>query len=459
MPKKLTEDIFITKSSSLHNGKYDYSKVKYVGSKTNVCIICHEKDENGVEHGEFWQTPNSHLRGRGCPTCKNVKTGNRCRKTIGDFVKEANNIHNNKYDYSQFVYINNKKKGTIICPEHGPFEQAPYEHLSSYGCPVCGRIQADIHRRKTTDEFITEATKIHSGKYTYENSVYDGCEKEIVITCPTHGNFKQIPSSHLSGRGCPLCGLGKGKKRNTKDEFVELANNLHNKKYDYSLVEYTGNKDKVCIICHEKDHKGREHGEFWQRPNDHLSGAGCPRCPRHISKQECEVREVDNKTANIFFEKNHLQGKSTNLRYNIGLFLNNELVSVMSFGCPRMHKNKKAIELLRFASVLHTTVVGGAEKLLKYFVETHKPKEIITYADLRWGNGELYEKLGFTLDHQSKPNYFYVIKGKRENRFKYRKSELVKQGFDPSKSEHEIMIERGIYRIYDCGNKVFKKII
>jgi hypothetical protein len=129
----------------------------------------------------------------------------------------------------------------------------------------------------------------------------------------------------------------------------------------------------------------------------------------------------------------------------------------MSFGKPRMYKNKEAFEILRFASLLRTSVIGGAEKILKYFEKTYNPKEIITYADLRWSNGELYEKLGFTLDHKSQPNYFYIIGNKRENRFKYRKSELVKQGFDPSKSEHEIMLERGIYRIYDCGTLCFKK--
>lgn len=85
-----------------------------------------------------------------------------------------------------------------------------------------------------------------------------------------------------------------------------------------------------------------------------------------------------------------------------------------------------------------------------------KPKRIISYADKRWSNGDLYRKLGFTYIRDSKPNYFYVVNKRRENRFKYRKSELVKQGFDKDKSEHEIMAERKIPRIYDCGNMVFE---
>ena len=131
----------------------------------------------------------------------------------------------------------------------------------------------------------------------------------------------------------------------------------------------------------------------------------------------------------------------------------------MTFGAKRKSLGSKSeeecYELLRFCNKLNTTVIGGASKLLKHFVKVHNPNEIISYCDRRWSQGDLYEKLGFKFDHVSQPNYYYVIKGKRENRFKYRKSELVKQGFDKNKTEHEIMLERGIYRIYDCGTKAY----
>ena len=131
-----------------------------------------------------------------------------------------------------------------------------------------------------------------------------------------------------------------------------------------------------------------------------------------------------------------------------------------AFGAKRKSLGSKSeeecYELLRFCNKLNTTVVGGASKLLKHFVKVHNPKEIISYCDRRWSQGNMYEKLGFKFDHVSQPNYYYVINGKRENRFKYRKSELIKQGFNKDKSEHEIMLERGIYRIYDCGTKVYK---
>jgi hypothetical protein len=114
-------------------------------------------------------------------------------------------------------------------------------------------------------------------------------------------------------------------------------------------------------------------------------------------------------------------------------------------------------ELLRFCNKLNVNVVGGASKLLKYFIKTYKPKDIISYADRRWSQGELYKVLGFDFIHNSKPSYFYIIKDKtkREYRFKYRKDILVKQGYDKDKTEHQIMLDRKIYRIYDCGNMKF----
>ena len=179
-----------------------------------------------------------------------------------------------------------------------------------------------------------------------------------------------------------------------------------------------------------------------------------------IRASKCEIRDVDSRTAMQFLDENHLQGRCK-AKYHYGLYYNNELVSLMTFGKMRQQRKfhedyDEKWELLRFANKLNTTVYGGASKLLKHFIKGVNPKSIISYADKRWSDGNLYKKLGFEHTHDSKPNYFYVVGQHRENRFKYRKGELVKQGFDSNKSEHEIMIERGIYRIYDCGTMVFE---
>ena len=134
----------------------------------------------------------------------------------------------------------------------------------------------------------------------------------------------------------------------------------------------------------------------------------------------------------------------------------------MTFGCLRKNLGSKSsedtYELLRFCNKLNTNVIGGASKLFKHFIKEHNPSEIISYCDRRWSQGNMYNILGFELDHVSRPNYYYIINGKRENRFGFRKDILIKQGFDKNKTEHEIMLERKIYRIYDCGCNVYKFI-
>ena len=181
---------FVEKAKFVHNDKYDYSKVEYSNNHTNVCIIC-------PEHGEFWQTPKSHLSGRGCPKCNHSGR----KYTLHEFIEASNKKHNNKYDYSKVVYIDSKTKVCIICPEHGEFWQAPAEHLYGYGCYRCARENSCL----TTDEFIYKANKIHNGKYDYSNVKYEKWLKKIPIICPKHGEFWQTPKKHLIGQGCPKC--------------------------------------------------------------------------------------------------------------------------------------------------------------------------------------------------------------------------------------------------------------
>jgi hypothetical protein len=178
-----------------------------------------------------------------------------------------------------------------------------------------------------------------------------------------------------------------------------------------------------------------------------------------IYARKCTISAVDKETKKKFLNENHIQGNVAT-PINIGLFYGGELVSLMCFGKPRLNLGRKKCfegeyELLRFCNRLNTTVVGGASKLFKYFIDNYKPSSVISYCDRRWSVGGMYETLGFSFDHNSEPNYYYIDGNNRKNRFKYRKSELVKEGYDVEKSEREIMHERGIKRIYDCGTKVY----
>ena len=179
---------------------------------------------------------------------------------------------------------------------------------------------------------------------------------------------------------------------------------------------------------------------------------------KKIFARKTEIKEVSYKDSKEFLEKNHIQGNCVS-KIRLGLYYDNELVSLMTFGklrkCLGNKSGKGLFELIRFCNKLNTTVVGGAQKLFKHFLREFTPKEVISYADRSWtmNNGNtLYDKIGFKLYHISKSNYYYIVNRRREGRFKYRKNVLVEQGFDVNKSEHEIMLKRGLFRIYDSGS-------
>lgn len=179
---------------------------------------------------------------------------------------------------------------------------------------------------------------------------------------------------------------------------------------------------------------------------------------KKIGARNCEVKEVSYPESKKFLEQNHLQG-DVKSSIRLGTYYKSELVSLMTFSKLRLPINRTAsnkigvYELTRFCNKLNTTVVGGFSKLLKYFISKYNPSSIETYSDNLISNGDLYEKMGFEYVHDSNPGYWYVINGIREHRFNWRKQNLVKMGFDPNKSENEIMLELGFYRIYNAGNK------
>ena len=161
----------------------------------------------------------------------------------------------------------------------------------------------------------------------------------------------------------------------------------------------------------------------------------------------------------LFLNKNHIQGK-INSNLNFGLYYQNELVSLMTFGQLRKNLGGKptlgSYELLRFCNKLNTNIIGGASKLFKYFLKEMLPNEITSYADIRWSDGNLYKTLGFEYVHSSSPNYFYIINECRKNRFGFRKDILIsKYGCPKEMSEHEFCYSNQWYRIYDCGSMKF----
>ena len=179
-----------------------------------------------------------------------------------------------------------------------------------------------------------------------------------------------------------------------------------------------------------------------------------------VYARKCKIREVDNETKSIFLFNNHLQGDCSS-KVNLGLYDGDELISLMTFSKTRFNK-KYDWELARFCNKIGYHIPGAAGKILKYFERNYNPISLLSYADIRWSNGNVYEKLGFSLDHISKPNYWYFkphSPARLYNRVGFQKHKLkdILEQYDPSESESKNMSNNGYYRIYDCGNLVYVK--
>jgi len=194
------------------------------------------------------------------------------RFTKDEFIDLARQIHGDRYDYSSVTYVNMSTKVRIICKDHGEFLQVPYTHTLSCGkpsgCPSCAG-----NKRLSTEQFIDRAKKIHGSLYDYIDVKYVNAYTKVKIRCKIHGEFLQTPINHLSGNlnkgsGCLDCS---GKKQSNTVRFIESARRKHGDLYNYDLVSYVNKSSKVTIVC-------KDHGSFLQRPNDHLTGYGCPVC-------------------------------------------------------------------------------------------------------------------------------------------------------------------------------------
>ncbi len=165
---------------------------------------------------------------------------------------------------------------------------------------------------------------------------------------------------------------------------------------------------------------------------------------------ECEVREVkDSKLVRNFLNENHIQGYSQS-SIKLGLYHKEKLVSLMVFGERKIKKNIE-FELIRFCNKINSNIIGASSKIFTYFKNNYDFKELISYSDFRLFGDKMYETLGFTKIHLSPPDYFWCKDLERRHRFNFNKQKLIKEGYDPNKTEVMIMHERGYYRIFSCG--------
>lgn len=327
--RKLTTKEFIKKVKKIHGDRYDYKIVKYTGSNRKIQIICRN-------HGTFEQVSGHHLRGNGCPKCSN-------KSTTKEFIKKSLKIHKDKYDYSMVEYESCKEKIIIICNKHGKFKITPSNHLSGSGCSRCS-----YNKKKTSEEFIIDAMEVHGNKYNYSMANYITEEIKIVILCKKHGEFLQTPHSHLKGQGCRKCiyEIRSNNMKMSQKEFIEKSTRMHRSKYDYSMVEYDHSRSKIIIIC-------KDHGKFLQRPDQHMSGSGCPKCKYSIG--EIKIENIL-KGKNVNFIPQYILKKlryKYPLRFDFGILdKNKNLLCLIEFNGKQhyayaeyFHKNKRNFKI------------------------------------------------------------------------------------------------------------------
>ena len=209
--------------------------------------------------------------------------------------------------------MNSQTKVCIICPDHGEFWQIPSNHLNGQKCRKCKYEMMSEKFSMKTDEFISKARTIHGEKYDYSKSDLDNSDEKgrVCIICPIHGEFWQRPAYHLMGGGCKKCGVNSAhlKQKYDNNKFIFLAKKIHGDKYIYTKTDMNNRDEKgrVCIIC-------SKHGEFWQRPEDHLKGSGCKFCHYEelINIRRLDVDKFIEKSINVHGDKYIYDKKTIN---------------------------------------------------------------------------------------------------------------------------------------------------
>ena len=220
------------------DGLYDYSQItEYKNNKQKLPIGCRK-------HGTFSMSANEHLRGHGCPKCRDEATSKRCKMPRETFIERAKEIHKNKYIYDLVTEeaYNDNGKLQIICPIHGVFKQYRHDHLSGRGCYKCGKLSMAFKQRYTRDELVELFNKEFHGKYDYSlftGEDYKNRQSKIKVICPKHGEFEVSMSNHLYRHsGCPKC------KHSLGEERISIFLNKH--KIEYKEQYRINNEYLLC---------------------------------------------------------------------------------------------------------------------------------------------------------------------------------------------------------------------
>ena len=480
-PHKLTFDAFVAKCAALDdplNEKHkalDYSRPEtraaWNGSKSKIPIWC-------TVHSEFFvQQAANHMNGQGCPNCG--KDVFKAKRRKADPVADFERVHGTLYDYSRVAYVNVHTPVEIGCYAHGPFWQKPNAHLTGDGCPACWENRRKAFGAQRTVDFKTDfaerAARIHGGVYAILKAP-EHAHDTVRLFCPTHGEFEQKAFSHLAGHGCWSCGQATNHTQLEVAAFIEslgvkidhenraVLGGLHIDIWAPDLkigVEYHGS------YWHTEARVGNKHREKWERAQaagvrliqlfdfewlEHREAAENRLQALFASEPVLGAREctldpnLESLQAHRFLTRFHTQSAAPGRAAAYGLWHADELVAVMTFALDRFKGS--GWELLRYAS--KGRVQGGFSRLLKAFLKDRAPDRLVSYCDLRWGDGRVYKQAGFTLDAITPPDYWYTDKRGHGRISRY--SPKIRKRLE-GVSESERAAQQGYQRVCGVGHQ------
>jgi hypothetical protein len=352
-------------------------------------------------------------------------------------------------------------------------------------------------RSYSQDEFLNVFTDRHpTSKLNLDKFTYKANTSKSTVLCDNGHEFLSSAQNLIQGTTCPHCRL----TRNHKDLYDYIIDELSLECITNDRSILSGNLE-LDIVIPSKKLAIEINGNFWHSflagkkdKNYHLNKTqGCKDKDIHllhffesellynldicksivsakvnmfknkIYARKCSIRNITTEEERVFLNENHLQGYIPSL-VKLGMFFDNQMVSVMTYGKPRYNNNYEW-EMLRFCSKLNTSVIGASSKLLSYFKLTYTPQSIISYANRRFSAGHLYDILKFKKIRDTEPSYFYV---KRDDYYtllhrtsftKKRALKMFPENSNPNMTEWEIMQNNNYDKIYDCGTSVYGLVL
>lgn len=261
--------------------------------------------------------------------------------TLDNFITRAHKIHNYSYDYSDTVYNGMHKKISIRCQIHGIFEQGAAGHLNGRGCRLCSTIRISKKLSLGSNKAINDFKLIHGNKYDYSKVNYINAHTKVIIICKLHGEFRQVPTSHVNGAGCRKC---YNILNLSPDNFVLKAREVHGDRYDYSKTNFINSRTKVTIVC-------KMHGNFLQGPINHIRQEGCPQCNKSfkISKDNFIKRSNKIHSFKYDYSKTIVDGAKNIVAIicpTHGIFKRTVSSHLQGYGCRWCLKTKSKGEIL-----------------------------------------------------------------------------------------------------------------